>query len=101
MARIKIARKNVVGPELCRLRVAKGLSQEELATKCQLMGWDIVRDTITRIEARKRLVADYEILLLAEVMQVNPMALLPYRTNLRHLMPSTGIRKQEARENSG
>jgi len=93
MARIKIARKNVIGPELCRLRVRMGWSQEYLATKCQLMGWDITRLTITRIEARNRLVADYEILLLAKVMQVNPTALLPYRANLRQLMPSGGIRK--------
>ena len=95
MARIKIARKNVIGPELCRLRVRVGLSQEELAAKCQLRGWDITRLTITRIEARARLVADYEILLLAEVLRVNPMALLPYKTNLRRLMPDGGIRKQE------
>jgi len=96
MPRIKIARKNVIGPELCRLRLDRGWSQEELATKCQLMGWDIVRDTITRIEARNRLVADYEILLLAKVLQVNPTALLPYKTNLRRLMPDGGIRRQEA-----
>ena len=96
MSRIKIRQKNVIGPTLTKLRTGMNLSQEELAAKCQRLGWDIARDTIAKIEGRNRLVADYEILLLASAMQVNPTAFFPFKVNLRHLMPADGIRKQEA-----
>ena len=64
---------------LCKFRSGLKISQEELAARCQRMGWDIARDTITRIEGGKRLVADYEILLLAKALAIAPASLLPSR----------------------
>jgi transcriptional regulator with XRE-family HTH domain len=87
MARVKIQRKNVVGPNLHRIRTGAGLSQEELAARCQRLGWDIARDTITRIEGRKRLVTDYEILLLALALKVNPTVFFPYKIDPRQCVP--------------
>jgi transcriptional regulator with XRE-family HTH domain len=54
-----------------------GLSQNDLARKCQLFGWDVDRLTITRIEGGKRLLCDYELLILASILQVFAADLLP------------------------
>lgn len=60
--------RNVCGRELIRLRTAKDLSQEQLAVKCQLAGWDVSRDIIANIELRRREVTDEELSILARVL---------------------------------
>lgn len=87
MARIKLSLKNIIGPLLGKVRQGRGISQEEMADRCQLIGWDIARDTITRIEGGKRLVADYEILLLAKALKINPASLLPYEADREECVP--------------
>jgi hypothetical protein len=54
--------KNIVGPQIRRLRVAANLSQASLAAACQRIGWDIDRNTIAKIEGRMRWVGDFELL---------------------------------------
>ena len=68
---------NIVGPQIRRLRNARGLSQHELAAKCQRMGWDVGRDIIARIESRIRLVTDSEILFLARALRATVGDLFP------------------------
>jgi transcriptional regulator with XRE-family HTH domain len=58
--------KNIVGPQVRRLRVAAGLSQAALAAACQRFGWDIDRNTIAKIEGRLRWVGDFELVYLAK-----------------------------------
>ena len=53
-----------------QLRCASGLSQPTLAAKCQLMGWDIGRDTIAKIEGQTRWVGDAELVHLARCFAV-------------------------------
>ena len=60
--------KNIVGPQVRRLRVAAKLSQAALAAACQRVGWDIDRNTIAKIEGQMRWVGDFELLHLAEVL---------------------------------
>jgi len=96
MPRTKIKRKNVIGQMLCKTRWDLGISQEELAARCQRLGWDIARDTITRIEGMKRLVADYEIFLLATALGVMPSALLPCKVNVREITQQAGERVSQA-----
>lgn len=59
---------NVCGRELVRIRTAAGVSQEKLAAKCQLAGWDISRAIIANIELGRRVVADGELAVLARVL---------------------------------
>ena len=66
----KAPRKNIVGPNVRRLRSNSGLSQAELAARCQRQGWDIDRFTIARIEAGSRWVGDAEVLELAKALRV-------------------------------
>jgi transcriptional regulator with XRE-family HTH domain len=68
---------NIVGPQVRRLRNARGWSQPELAARCQRMGWDIGRDIIARIESRVRLVTDSEILFLAKALRTSVAELFP------------------------
>lgn len=71
----KDAPNNVVGPQVRRLRLQQGLSQPQLVIRCQLKGYDLSREGLSKVEARLRLVTDAEVLLLAEALGV-PAALL-------------------------
>lgn len=68
---------NVVGPYVRRVRASRDLSQPDLAARCQRLGWNIGRDIIARIEARIRLVTDFELLLLANALEVPVGDLFP------------------------
>ncbi|MCH1499351.1 MAG: helix-turn-helix transcriptional regulator [Akkermansiaceae bacterium] len=61
--------KNLTGASVQRIRSAAGLSQEGLAAKLQLAGWDLSRAGLAKIEARIRKVSDAELLLLARVLE--------------------------------
>lgn len=71
--------RNIVGPQLHRLRNARGWSQTQLAAKCQLSGWGVSRGIIAAIEGRVRWVGDFELVMLARVLKVDVQALLPAR----------------------
>jgi transcriptional regulator with XRE-family HTH domain len=74
--RSKISSKNLIGSNLRDIRRRCDISQSELATRCQIAGWDISRDTIAKIEGNSRLVADYEFVQLARILQVTYEELL-------------------------
>ena len=69
--------RNVVGPEIRRLRYARGWSQAKLALKLQLAGWDISRSGVAKIEAQLVWVGDYELYYFTEVFRVTLEALFP------------------------
>ena len=69
--------KNIVGPQVRRLRVAAGLSQEALASRLQVAGWDLSRAGLSKIEAGLRLVIDAEAVVLARVLGVALDELVP------------------------
>ena len=62
---------NVIGPQVRLLREQQQLTQEALAAKCNLAGWNISRGTLAKIEAKVRRVTDDEVALLARVLQVD------------------------------
>lgn len=68
---------NIVGPQVRKLRSAKGWSQEELAAHLQKAGWDIARGTLAKVEARVRCVSDGELRTLARVLKVRMEDLYP------------------------
>lgn len=67
---------NIVGHRVRKLRNAKELSQAKLAEKCQLLGWDITREGIAKIEGKSRHVDDSELVYLCKVLCVKPDVLL-------------------------
>ena len=54
-------RNNICGFRIASERKAKGLSQRELADGLQLLGFDIDKNAIQRIECGKRFVTDIEL----------------------------------------
>ena len=62
--------KNLIGPRLKALRARDVLSQRDLAQKLQLIGVDLDKNVITRIETNKRYVTDLELKAFARVFHV-------------------------------
>jgi transcriptional regulator with XRE-family HTH domain len=76
--------KNLCGPAVKKARFLLELSQEQLAAKGQRMGWDVSRDVLAKIEGQSRWVSDIELVLLAELLEIDAKELLyPARKALR------------------
>lgn len=69
-------KKNLCGDKVRQARQKQRISQSDLAARLQVAGVIIERDSISRIEAGTRFVADYELKVIAEVLKVDIMWLL-------------------------
>ncbi len=69
--RINTNGKNLIGERLKLLRANKKLSQRDLARELQLIGIDMDKNVITRIETNKRYVTDFELQALKEIFNVS------------------------------
>ena len=67
---------NICGDRVRAARERLGISQEQLAAKIQLNGHSLTQKAISRIETGQRIVADYEISLLANALNVDPLWLI-------------------------
>ena len=61
---------NLCGKNISRFRVAKGLSQRQLADLLQINGLDIDKNAVQRIEAGKRFVTDIELVYFSKLFAV-------------------------------
>ncbi|HHJ3217154.1 TPA: helix-turn-helix domain-containing protein [Vibrio parahaemolyticus] len=71
---------NVVGAQVRKLRKDQKLTQEQLSARCNVIGLDISRGTLAKIEAGVRQVTDSEIVQLAIALKVEESALFPPRS---------------------
>lgn len=69
--------RNVIGPQVRRFRYQRGWSQAKLAVKLQVLGWDISRSGVGKIEAQLSRVSDYQMIFLATVLGVDERELFP------------------------
>jgi transcriptional regulator with XRE-family HTH domain len=69
--------KNIIGPQVRKIRDSHGWTQEIFATKCNLVGLDLSRASLSKIEAGLRRVVDAEIPLLAKALKVPILELFP------------------------
>lgn len=69
--------KNLVGPQVKKLRKSKKLTQKQLSVQLQLLGYDFNDLTILRIEQQTRFVSDMELLALATYFDVDIKELYP------------------------
>lgn len=67
---------NICGKNIAQFRMKMGISQRELADKMQLVGIDIDKNAIQRIECGKRFVTDIEVIAFAKVFNVTLEELL-------------------------
>jgi transcriptional regulator with XRE-family HTH domain len=68
--------RNIVGPVVREIREKRGMTQSELVAKLNVLGWDVSRDIIARIEGQVRWVADFEVVKLAGGLDVEYAELL-------------------------
>lgn len=69
--------KNLVGPRIRKIRWERKWKQKDLAAKLQILGWDIDRAGVSKIESRLIKVSDYQLLCLMHVLKVDAQELLP------------------------
>ncbi len=69
---------NIAGETIAILRKNMNISQRQLAEKMQLMGIDLDKNAIQRIEARKRFITDIELCVFAKVFKVSVDTLVKY-----------------------
>ena len=67
---------NLCGKRIAHLRTEHKMSQRALADKMQLVGIDIDKNAIQRIECGKRFVTDIEVVAFAKVFEVSVGQLL-------------------------
>ena len=67
---------NICGKNIAKLRVDLKISQRELANRMQLVGIDIDKNAIQRIECGKRFVTDIEIIAFAKIFNVSYKTIL-------------------------
>jgi len=62
---------NLIGPKIKQVRESQSITQEELAARCNVLGWDISRSTLAKIESQVRRVTDEEAAMMAKVLRVD------------------------------
>ena len=78
--------RNVVGPQIRKLRDQQRLTQPMLAARCRRWGWDLSRQTLAKIEVQLRWVSDFELVCLAKALRVDPAVLLPAKDKIPGLL---------------
>lgn len=76
---------NICGRSIAKYRTDLHISQRELADRMQLVGIDIDKNSIQRIECGKRFVTDIEVVAFANLLGVPYEALLGRQESLRWL----------------
>ena len=82
------AARNVVGPQVKRIRRQQRLSQAKLVLRCQLSGFDMSRESLAKVEGGWRVVSDMEVLLLADALGVPFATLFPTAEKAAELVRS-------------
>ena len=72
---------NVIGTRLRQLRMESGLTQEQLAAKCGVLGWDVSSGTLAKVETHLRSTFDCELIILAKALRVTVNELIPSKLN--------------------
>lgn len=63
--------KNLVGEKVRQLRIAKGMSQQNLSDKLETMAIYVCRGSISRVEDKQRTVTDIELYGFAQALGVS------------------------------
>lgn len=61
---------NLIGPSIREIRKSMNLSQKDLVARCNLLGWDISRGTLAKVESRTRKISDEEVLYFSTALNV-------------------------------
>ncbi len=73
----KEGRNNLCGEKIAEYRKALKISQKKLADKLQLIGLDVDKNAVQRMESGQRFITDIELRYLAEALDKNIIDLFP------------------------
>jgi transcriptional regulator with XRE-family HTH domain len=73
---------NVIGQNVAKFRYQRGWTQDELVGKLQLLGCDMTRDIIAKIETQRCVVTDKQIEFFGEIFGVKEGSLFPEKRRL-------------------
>jgi len=62
---------NVIGKYVKEIREKQGLTQEQLAIRIEMAGWQVDRFVVSKIERGDRQVSDFEAQLIAKALKVS------------------------------
>ncbi len=62
---------NLCGKKIAQIRKSKKISQRKLATKMQLLGFDVDHYFIRRVENGERFVTDIDLVIFAKALEVS------------------------------
>jgi transcriptional regulator with XRE-family HTH domain len=68
--------RNIIGPRLNVERLKSNLTQQQLSARLETMAVYIDRASISKIEQQRRIVTDFELLALCQILKVSPGWLL-------------------------
>lgn len=67
---------NVIGANLTKIRLDKGIKQKDLLAKLQSEGMEITGSCLSKIEGQTRMVSDKELIIIAKALCIAPAELL-------------------------
>ena len=79
--KLALGNRNIIGARVTEARKMRGMKQVELLARLQLLGIEMSVPALSLLEGQKRLVTDYELCALADVLNVSVDWLLG-RSNL-------------------
>lgn len=68
--------KNIIGKKVISMRKAKHMKQKDFLARLQTLGMDISATSLSRLEGQYRLVQDYEVVIIAEALDITVEELL-------------------------
>ena len=74
--KIALGNKNIIGSKVNALRRENGVKQKDFLARLQTLGMDVSATSLSRLEGQHRLVQDYEVLILAQALDVGVGELL-------------------------
>ena len=61
---------NITGKNIKKIRISKKITQEQLCARMQVLGYQISRSDISKLENGKRFISDFEIVGFANALKV-------------------------------
>jgi len=72
----KLGTKNIIGSKIVEIRNTRGIKQKDFLAQLQVLGLDISATSLSRLEGQHRLVQDFEVVVLAQVLGITTDELL-------------------------
>jgi transcriptional regulator with XRE-family HTH domain len=73
---------NIVGQKVVAIRKSKNIKQKDFLAQLQTLGMDISATSLSRLEGQHRLVADYEVVILAKALGITVNELLGVKCDI-------------------